>query len=234
MGMTMTEKILAKKAGLERVIPGQIIECPIDLALANDITGPPSILECKKISDRVWDPTKIALVPDHFVPNKDILSAQQAKEVREFVAEQGIVHYFEAGRMGIEHVLLPEKGLVAPGEVIIGADSHTCTYGALGAFATGVGSTDLGAAMATGMAWFKVPSTIKVILTGKPQEWVGGKDVILHLIGKIGVEGARYQALEFCGEGVKELSMSDRMTISNMAIEAGGKNGIFPVEDILY
>ena len=232
MGMTMTEKILAKKAGLERVIPGQIIECPIDLALANDITGPPSILECKKISDRVWDPTKIALVPDHFVPNKDILSAQQAKEVREFVAEQGIVHYFEAGRMGIEHVLLPEKGLVAPGEVIIGADSHTCTYGALGAFATGVGSTDLGAAMATGMAWFKVPSTIKVILTGKPQEWVGGKDVILHLIGKIGVEGARYQALEFCGEGVKELSMSDRMTMSNMAIEAGGKNGIFPVDEI--
>lgn len=232
MGMTMTEKILARKAGLAEVVPGQIIQCPIDMALANDITGPPSILECKKISDTVWDRTKITLVPDHFVPNKDILSAQQAKEVREFVQEQGIVHYFEAGRMGIEHVLLPEKGLVAPGEVIVGADSHTCTYGALGAFATGVGSTDLGAAMATGRAWFKVPSTIQVILTGKPQKWVGGKDVILYLIGLIGVEGARYQALEFSGLGVKELSISARMTISNMAIEAGGKNGIFPVDEI--
>lgn len=232
MGMTMTEKIFSHKAGLPKVVPGQIIQCPIDLALANDITGPPSILECKKISDTVWDPQKIALVPDHFIPNKDIASAEQAKEVRDFVSEQGIVHYFEAGRMGIEHVLLPDQGLVAPGEVIVGADSHTCTYGALGAFATGVGSTDLGAAMATGSTWFKVPSTIRVHLTGKPGPYVGGKDVILHLIGKIGVEGARYQALEFCGSGVGELSMSDRMTISNMAIEAGGKNGIFPVDEI--
>lgn len=232
MGMTMTEKIFAYKTGLEKVIPGQIVQCPVDLALANDITGPPSILECKKISNTVWDPAKIALVPDHFIPNKDIASAQQAKDVRDFVNEQGIIHYFEAGRMGIEHVLLPDQGLVAPGEVIVGADSHTCTYGALGAFATGVGSTDLGAAMATGIAWFKVPTTIQVRLTGKLGPCVGGKDVILHLIGQIGVEGARYQALEFCGPGVQELSISDRMTISNMAIEAGGKNGIFPVDDI--
>lgn len=232
MGMTMTEKIFAHKTGLDKVIPGQIIQCPVDLALANDITGPPSILECKKISNTVWDPTKIALIPDHFIPNKDIASAQQAKELRDFVNEQGIIHYFEAGRMGIEHVLLPDQGLVAPGEVIVGADSHTCTYGALGAFATGVGSTDLGAAMATGITWFKVPSSIQVRLTGKPGPYVGGKDVILQLIGKIGVEGALYQALEFCGSGVQELSMSARMTISNMAIEAGGKNAIFPVDDI--
>lgn len=231
MGMTQTEKILAKHAGLAAVRPGQLIRCKIDLALANDITAPPAIIEFEKIGRPVFDKTKIALVPDHFAPNKDIKSAQMAKTMKEFARKHDIVHYFEVGRMGIEHVLLPEVGLVAPGELIIGADSHTCTYGALGVFATGVGSTDLGAAMATGDTWFKVPESIKVVLKNKLRPWVSGKDVILTLIGKIGVEGARYQSLEFCGEGVAALTMTDRFTIANMAIEAGGKNGIFPVDE---
>ncbi|MBQ6713265.1 MAG: 3-isopropylmalate dehydratase large subunit, partial [Selenomonadales bacterium] len=204
----------------------------VDLVLGNDITAPPAIKEFEKIGRPVFDREKIALVPDHFAPNKDIKSAGMAKTMREFAKKHQIKHYFEVGRMGIEHVILPEKGLVAPGEVIIGADSHTCTYGAVGAFATGVGSTDMGAAMATGDTWFKVPSTIKVELTGSLPKWVCGKDVILTLIGMIGVDGARYQALEFAGEGVKSLTMTDRLTISNMAIEAGAKNGIFPVDEI--
>lgn len=232
MGMTMTEKILARHAGLQNVVPGQLIECSVDLVLANDITFPPAAKEFEKIGKPVFDSTKIVLVPDHFTPNKDIKSAEMAKTMRQFVKHQGISNYFEVGRMGIEHVLLPEQGLVAPGEVIIGADSHTCTYGAVGAFATGVGSTDAGAAMATGKTWFKVPAAIKVELTGQLPLWVTGKDVILTLIGRIGVDGARYQSLEFCGEGVKSLSMADRFTIANMAIEAGAKNGIFPFDDI--
>ena len=232
MGMTMTEKILARHAGLAKVEPGQLIECDIDVLLVNDITLPPAVREFDKIGGPVFDKEKIVLVPDHFTPNKDIKSAEMAKIMREFAKKHDITHYFEVGRMGIEHVLLPEQGLVAPGEVIIGADSHTCTYGALGAFSTGVGHTDAAASMATGRTWFKVPSTIKVELTGTLSPWVSGKDVILTLIGMIGVDGARYQALEFAGEGVKVLSMADRLTIANMAIEAGGKNGIFPVDEI--
>ena len=231
MGMTMTEKILAAHAGLEKVEPGQLIRAQVDFLLANDITGPQAIPEFEKIGRPVFDADKIALIPDHFVPNKDIKSAEQAKAMRDFARKHKITHYVEAGRMGIEHVLLPEMGWVRPGEVIIGADSHTCTYGAIGAFATGVGGTDLGAAMATGDTWFKVPSSIRVELSGKPSEWVCGKDVILTLIGMIGVDGARYQALEFTGPGVSELTMTDRFTISNMAIEAGAKNGIFPVDE---
>ena len=231
MGMTMTEKILAAHAGCEKVEPGQLIRAKVDFLLANDITGPQAIPEFEKIGRPVFDPDKVALIPDHFVPNKDIKSAEQAKALRDFARKHNITHYVEVGRMGIEHVLLPEMGWVRPGEVIIGADSHTCTYGAIGAFATGVGGTDLGASMATGDTWFKVPSTIKVELTGSLPEWVSGKDVILTLIGRIGVDGARYQALEFTGPGVAALSMADRFTISNMAIEAGGKNGIFPVDE---
>lgn len=231
MGMTMTQKILAKHAGLESVTAGDLIVCNIDLALANDITAPPAILEFDKIGKPVFDKNKIALVPDHFAPNKDIKSATMAKAMREFAYKHQIKNYFEVGRMGIEHVILPEKGLVAPGEVIIGADSHTCTYGAVGAFATGVGSTDLGASMATGNTWFKVPSAIKVNITGKPSALVKGKDVILTLIGMIGVDGARYESLEFVGAGIQYLDMSDRLTICNMAIEAGAKNGIFPVDE---
>jgi len=231
MGMTMTEKILAAHAGCEKVEPGQLIRAKVDFLLANDITGPQAIPEFEKIGRPVFDPDKIALIPDHFIPNKDIKSAEQAKALRDFARQHNISHYVEVGRMGIEHVLLPEMGWVRPGEVIIGADSHTCTYGAIGAFATGVGGTDLGASMATGDTWFKVPSTIKVELTGSLPEWVSGKDVILTLIGRIGVDGARYQALEFTGPGVAALSMADRFTISNMAIEAGGKNGIFPVDE---
>jgi len=231
MGMTMTEKILATHAGCEKVAPGQLIRAKVDFLLANDITGPQAIPEFDKIGRPVFDPDKIALIPDHFIPNKDIKSAEQAKVMRDFARKHKISHYVEVGRMGIEHVLLPEMGWVLPGEVIIGADSHTCTYGALGAFATGVGGTDLGASMATGDTWFKVPSTIKVKLTGALPEWVSGKDVILTLIGLIGVDGARYQALEFTGPGVANLSMADRFTISNMAIEAGAKNGIFPVDE---
>ena len=231
MGMTMTEKILAAHAGCEQVEPGQLIRAKVDFLLANDITGPQAIPEFDKIGRPVFDPDKIALIPDHFIPNKDIKSAEQAKVLRDFARKHKISHYVEVGRMGIEHVLLPEMGWVRPGEVIIGADSHTCTYGAIGAFATGVGGTDLGAAMATGDTWFKVPPTIKVDLIGSLPEWVSGKDVILTLIGRIGVDGARYQALEFSGPGVANLSMADRFTISNMAIEAGGKNGIFPVDE---
>lgn len=231
MGMTMTEKILAKHAGIDVVKPGQLINCKLDMILANDVTAPPAIKEFEKIGKPVFDNTKIALVPDHFTPNKDIKSAGLAKIVRDFAHKHNIVNYFEIGRVGIEHVILPEKGIVAPGMVTIGADSHTCTYGALGGFSTGVGSTDLGVALATGEAWFKVPETIKVNITGKKPKYICGKDVMLTLIGMIGVDGALYKALEFAGEGVKELNMTDRLTIANMAIEAGAKNGIFPVDD---
>ena len=231
MGMTMTEKILAKHAGIDVVKPGQLINCKLDMVLANDVTAPPAIKEFEKIGKPVFDNTKIALVPDHFTPNKDIKSAGLAKIVRDFAHKHNIVNYFEIDRVGIEHVILPEKGIVAPGMVTIGADSHTCTYGALGGFSTGVGSTDLGVALATGEAWFKVPETIKVNITGKKPKYICGKDVMLTLIGMIGVDGALYKALEFAGEGVKELNMTDRLTIANMAIEAGAKNGIFPVDD---
>ena len=231
MGMTMTEKILAKHAGIDVVKPGQLINCKLDMVLANDVTAPPAIKEFEKIGKPVFDNTKIALVPDHFTPKKDIKSAGLAKIVRDFAHKHNIVNYFEIGRVGIEHVILPEKGIVAPGMVTIGADSHTCTYGALGGFSTGVGSTDLGVALATGEAWFKVPETIKVNITGKKPKYICGKDVMLTLIGMIGVDGALYKALEFAGEGVKELNMTDRLTIANMAIEAGAKNGIFPVDD---
>lgn len=231
MGMTMTEKILAKHAEIDVVKPGQLINCKLDMVLANDVTAPPAIKEFEKIGKPVFDNTKIALVPDHFTPNKDIKSAGLAKIVRDFAHKHNIVNYFEIGRVGIEHVILPEKGIVAPGMVTIGADSHTCTYGALGGFSTGVGSTDLGVALATGEAWFKVPETIKVNITGKKPKYICGKDVMLTLIGMIGVDGALYKALEFAGEGVKELNITDRLTIANMAIEAGAKNGIFPVDD---
>ena len=233
MGMTMTQKILAAHAHLPEVKAGQLIEADLDLVLGNDITAPVAIKEMNKFrKEGVFDKDKIALVPDHFVPAKDIKSAQNCTCVREFAKKNDITNYFEVGEMGIEHALLPEQGLVAPGDAIIGADSHTCTYGALGAFSTGVGSTDMAAGMATGQAWFKVPSAIRFNLVGKPSEWVSGKDVILHIIGMIGVDGALYQSMEFTGPGVHELSMDDRLTISNMAIEAGGKNGIFPVDDL--
>ena len=232
MGMTMTQKILAKAAGLDEVKAGQLIMAKLDLVLGNDITSPVAIKELDKMKvEGVFDKDKIALVPDHFAPNKDIKSAEHCKCVREFARRNEITNYFEMGDMGIEHALLPEKGLTVPGDVIIGADSHTCTYGALGAFSTGVGSTDMAAGMATGEAWFKVPSAIKFNLIGKPSKWVSGKDVILHIIGMIGVDGALYRSMEFTGPGVSELSMDDRFTIANMAIEAGGKNGIFPVDD---
>ena len=232
MGMTMTQKILAAHAGLDHVVAGQLIEANLDLVLANDITGPVAIHEVEKLNKKtVFDKDKIALVPDHFAPNKDIKSAEHCKCVREYAKEHDITNYFEVGQMGIEHALLPEKGLIVAGETCIGADSHTCTYGALGAFSTGVGSTDMGCGMITGQAWFKVPSAIKVVLTGKPSKWVSGKDVILHLIGTIGVDGALYRSLEFTGDGVANLSMDDRFAIANMAIEAGAKNGIFPVDD---
>lgn len=233
MGMTMTQKILAAHAGLEKVEAGQLIEADLDLVLGNDITSPVAIKEMEKMKvDGVFHKDKIALVPDHFVPNKDIKSAEHCKCVREFAYKNNITNYFEVGQMGIEHALLPEKGLTVAGDVIIGADSHTCTYGALGAFSTGVGSTDMAAGMATGKAWFKVPSAIKFNLIGKMPQWVSGKDVILHIIGMIGVDGALYKSMEFVGEGVKNLSMDDRFTIANMAIEAGGKNGIFPVDEL--
>ncbi len=232
MGMTMTQKILAAHAGLESVEAGQLIMADLDLVLANDITGPVAINEVKKLNKKeVFDKDKVCLVPDHFAPNKDIKSAEHCKIVREYAKEHDITNYFEVGEMGIEHALLPEKGLIVAGETCIGADSHTCTYGALGAFSTGVGSTDMGCGMITGQAWFKVPSAIKVVLKGKLSEWVSGKDVILHLIGKIGVDGALYKSLEFVGDGVASLSMDDRFTIANMAIEAGAKNGIFPVDE---
>ena len=232
MGMTMTQKILAAHAGLDSVEAGQLIEADLDLVLGNDITSPVAIKEMEKMKvEGVFDKDKIALVPDHFVPNKDIKSAEHCKCVREFAKRNEITNYFEVGEMGIEHALLPEKGLTVAGDVIIGADSHTCTYGALGAFSTGVGSTDMAAGMATGKAWFKVPSALKFTLTGKPSKWVSGKDVILHIIGMIGVDGALYKSLEFTGDGIRHLSMDDRFTISNMAIEAGAKNGIFPVDE---
>ena len=237
MGMTMTQKILAAHAGLERVEAGQLIEADLDLVLGNDITSPVAIKEMEKMKvDGVFDKDKIALVPDHFVPNKDIKSAEHCKCVREFAYRNQITNYFEVGEMGIEHALLPEKGLVVAGDVVIGADSHTCTYGALGAFSTGVGSTDMAAGMATGKAWFKVPGAIRFKLTGKLSQWVSGKDVILHIIGMIGVDGALYKSMEFVGDGIASLTMDDRFTIANMAIEAGGKNGIFPVDDqaLLY
>jgi len=233
MGMTMTQKILAAHAGLKEVKPGQLVEAGVDLVLGNDITAPIAIEEFEKLgAGRVFDKNKVAIVPDHFTPNKDIKSAENSKLLRDFSAAQGIVNYFEIGQMGIEHCLIPEKGLAAPGELIIGADSHTCTYGALGAFSTGVGSTDMACAMATGKLWFKVPSALKFVITGKPGKFVGGKDVILDIIGRIGVDGALYQSMEFAGEGLSYLGVDDRLTISNMAIEAGGKNGIFPVDDI--
>lgn len=232
MGMTMTQKILAKGAGMDKIEAGDLIVCKLDLAMANDITTPPAVAEFEKIGKPVFDKNKIALIPDHFTPNKDIKSAMLSKTTREFAKKHDIKHYYEMGRVGIEHVILPDFGIVAPGEIIIGADSHTCTYGAIGAFATGVGQTDLGASMATGTTWFKVPSAIKVNLIGKPSPLVKGKDIILTLIGMIGVDGARYESIEFSGEGVKHISMAGRFTICNMAIEAGGKNGIFPVDEI--
>lgn len=230
--MTMTQKILAAHAGLPSVEAGQLIEANLDLVLGNDVTAPVAIgvLEGMNV-DGVFDKDKIALVPDHFTPNKDIKSAQLCKCVREFANENDITNYFEIGEVGIEHALLPEKGIVVAGDVVIGADSHTCTYGALGAFSTGVGSTDMAAGMATGQAWFKVPSAIKFELTGKPAKWVSGKDIILHIIGMIGVDGALYKSMEFVGDGIKYLSMDDRFSMANMAIEAGGKNGIFPVDE---
>lgn len=232
MGMTMTQKILAAHAGLDYVVAGQLIEADIDLALANDITGPVTIRELEKAGfDKIFDKDKVCLVMDHFVPNKDIKSAEQCMECRNFSRKHNITNFFDVGQMGIEHALLPEKGLVASGELIIGADSHTCTYGALGAFSTGVGSTDCAAGIATGKAWFRVPSAIKFELVGKLQKYVSGKDVILHIIGMIGVDGALYQSMEFSGNGINNLSMDDRFTICNMAIEAGAKNGIFPVDD---
>lgn len=233
MGMTMTQKILAAHAGLDKVEAGQLIEADLDLVLGNDITSPVAIHEMDKMTvDTVFDKDKVALVMDHFIPNKDIKSAEHCKCVREFACRHDITNYFDVGEMGIEHALLPEKGLTVAGDVIIGADSHTCTYGALGAFSTGVGSTDMAAGMATGKAWFKVPSAIKFNIIGKPAKWVSGKDVILHIIGMIGVDGALYKSMEFVGEGIKNLTMDGRFTIANMAIEAGGKNGIFPVDDV--
>ena len=232
MGMTMTQKILAAAAGLDKVEAGQLIEADLDLVLGNDITSPVAIHEMDKMTVKnVFDKDKIALVMDHFIPNKDNKSAEHCKCVREFACKNEITNYFDVGEMGIEHALLPEKGLTVAGDVVIGADSHTCTYGALGAFSTGVGSTDMAAGMATGKAWFKVPSAIKFNIVGKPAKWVSGKDVILHIIGMIGVDGALYKSMEFVGEGIKNLSMDDRFTIANMAIEAGGKNGIFPVDE---
>lgn len=233
MGMTITEKILADHAGKKFVEPGELINARLDLVLGNDITAPVAIKEFEKLGiEKVFDPDKVVLVPDHFTPNKDIKSAEQAKLVREFARRQGLTNYFEVGRMGIEHCLLPEQGLVLPGDVVIGADSHTCTYGALGAFATGVGSTDMAAGMATGEAWFRVPETIKFVYYGRLNPYVSGKDLILYTIGLIGVDGARYMAMEFTGETIKELSMDNRFTMANMAIEAGAKNGIFEPDEI--
>ncbi len=228
----MTQKILAKHAGLDKVVSGQLIKAKLDLVLGNDVTTPVAVKEFNKIGvNDVFDVNKIAIVPDHFTPNKDIKSAEQCKVIREFAKDKGIVNYFEIGQMGIEHCLLPEKGLVVPGDVVIGADSHTCTYGALGAFSTGIGSTDMAAGMATGEAWFKIPEAIKFEIKGKFNKWVSGKDVILNIIGMIGVDGALYKSMEFTGEGLKELTMDDRFTIANMAIEAGAKNGIFEVDE---
>ena len=232
MGMTMTQKILASHCGLDEVKAGQLIMADLDLVLGNDITTPVAVKEFSKLKNtEVFNKGKIAIVPDHFAPNKDIKAAEQCKFIKEFARDKQIENYFEVGEMGIEHVLLPEKGLVVPGDVIIGADSHTCTYGALGAFSTGIGSTDMAAGMATGKAWFKVPEALRFELTGKPTKWVSGKDVILHIIGMIGVDGALYKSMEVTGEGLTHLSMDSRFTMANMAIEAGAKNGIFPVDE---
>jgi len=228
VGMTLTEKILARHAGRDRVRPGDFVVAKVDLVLGNDITAPVAIKEFERMgAERVFDPDKIALVPDHFTPNKDIKSAEQVQLMRNFARKHGIMHFFELGEMGIEHCLLPEKGMIVPGDLVVGADSHTCTYGALGAFSTGVGSTDMAAAMATGELWFRVPETIKFVFNGRLGRWVGGKDLILYTIGKIGVDGARYKAMEFVGEAISSLSVEGRLTMANMAIEAGAKNGIF-------
>jgi len=233
MAMTISEKILAAHADCEQVQPGQLIEARVDVALANDVTAPIAIAEFEQLGvEKVFDRERVILVPDHFTPNKDINSAQQAKIVRDFSRRQQLTNYFESGRVGIEHVLLPEQGLVLPGDLIIGADSHTCTYGALGAFATGVGSTDLAAAMATGKAWFKVPESIKLVYYGTPGSWVEGKDLILYTIGKLGVDGALYQSMEMQGEAIEKLPMYGRFSMANMAIEAGAKNGIITPDDI--
>lgn len=231
MGMTMTQKILADHAGVKEVHAGELIESNVDIVMANDITGPMALPIFKKMADKVFDKNKVVLVPDHFTPNKDIKSAENSKAIREFSREQGLTHHMEQGKCGVEHAILPESGIVVAGDAVIGADSHTCTYGAIGAFSTGVGTTDIATGMATGQLWFKVPSAIKFNLHGKLPKYVSGKDVILHIIGRIGVDGALYKSMEFTGEGVKELSMADRFTICNMAIEAGAKNGIFPVDE---
>lgn len=231
MGMTMTQKILADHAGVKEVHAGELIEANVDIVMANDITGPMALPIFKKMADKVFDKDKVVLVPDHFTPNKDIKSAENSKAIREFSREQGLTHHMEQGKCGVEHAILPESGIVVAGDTVIGADSHTCTYGAIGAFSTGVGTTDIATGMATGQLWFKVPSAIKFNLHGKLPKYVSGKDVILHIIGRIGVDGALYKSMEFTGEGVKELSMADRFTICNMAIEAGAKNGIFPVDE---
>lgn len=231
MGMTMTQKILADHAGVKEVHAGELIEANVDIVMANDITGPMALPIFKKMADKVFDKDKVVLVPDHFTPNKDIKSAENSKAIREFSREQGLTHHMEQGKCGVEHAILPESGIVVAGDAVIGADSHTCTYGAIGAFSTGVGTTDIATGMATGQLWFKVPSAIKFNLHGKLPKYVSGKDVILHIIGRIGVDGALYKSMEFTGEGVKELSMADRFTICNMAIEAGAKNGIFHVDE---
>lgn len=231
MGMTMTQKILADHAGVKEVHAGELFEANVDIVMANDITGPMALPIFKKMADKVFDKDKVVLVPDHFTPNKDIKSAENSKAIREFSREQGLTHHMEQGKCGVEHAILPESGIVVAGDAVIGADSHTCTYGAIGAFSTGVGTTDIATGMATGQLWFKVPSAIKFNLHGKLPKYVSGKDVILHIIGRIGVDGALYKSMEFTGEGVKELSMADRFTICNMAIEAGAKNGIFPVDE---
>lgn len=231
MGMTMTQKILADHAGVKEVHAGELIEANVDIVMANDITGPMALPIFKKMADKVFDKDRVVLVPDHFTPNKDIKSAENSKAIREFSREQGLTHHMEQGKCGVEHAILPESGIVVAGDAVIGADSHTCTYGAIGAFSTGVGTTDIATGMATGQLWFKVPSAIKFNLHGKLPKYVSGKDVILHIIGRIGVDGALYKSMEFTGEGVKELSMADRFTICNMAIEAGAKNGIFPVDE---
>ena len=231
MGMTMTQKILAAHAGLDHVVAGQLIEAKLDVVMANDITGPMALPIFRQMAEKVFDKDKVVLVPDHFTPNKDIKSAENSKSIREFAKDQGLSWYFEQGKSGVEHAILPEAGVVAAGECIIGADSHTCTYGALGAFSTGVGTTDIATGMATGELWFKVPSALKFVLKGQPGPYVSGKDIIIHIIGKIGVDGALYKSMEFTGEGIAALSMDDRFTMANMAIEAGAKNGIFQVDD---
>lgn len=231
MAMTMTQKILADHAGLDHVVPGQLIEAKLDVVMANDITGPMALPIFYKMADKVFDKDKVVLVPDHFTPNKDIKSAQNARDIQDFQREQGLTNHMIQGKCGVEHAILPERGIVVAGQCIIGADSHTCSYGALGAFGTGVGTTDIATGMATGELWFKVPSAIQFVLTGKPTEYVSGKDIILHIISKIGVDGALYKSMEFVGDGIQYLTMDDRFTICNMAIEAGAKNGIFPVDD---